>query len=126
MKRKDKRLYMLEEVIEYYRQHPRCMDYNEEGEYWFPRLSGTTIKTDTDGDVLGRFLDPSTRARLDKEYGEFSLEDMWENLPKDILKMGRKFLTNLSLLHDNCDFWDKRELSEEGKVFVEEIKIRYC
>lgn len=119
-----RRLELVEDVIEYYRHHPRCMDYNDEEDYWFPRFSGATLKMNTDGDVLGRLLAPTSAARLDTE-GEICLEDLWDRLPEEVLDLGKYFLTELCCLHDSCIFWEGRELSELGKEFVEEIKIKF-
>lgn len=122
----EKRLQLLEDTVYYYSIFPRCMNYDEEGDYMYPVFSGDTARLNTAGDVLGRLMTPQKRTMLDLEYGEVPLEDIWDTLPEEFLDLGKDFLTELCCLHDNCSFWEGKTLSEYGKEFVEEIKEKFC
>jgi len=126
MKIEEKRMQLLQDTIYYYSMFPRCMNYDEEGDYMYPVFSGNTAKLNTAGDVLGRLLTPKRRNMLDMEFGEVPLEDIWSSLPKELLNLGTDFLTELCCLHDNCSFWEEKVLSEYGREFVEEIKEKFC
>lgn len=122
---KQKRKQLLEDTIYYYSMFPRCMNYDEDGDYFYPVFSGDTAGLNTAGDVLGRLLNPQKRKVLDLEYGEVALEDVWEEFPEELICLGKEFLTELCCLHDNCDFWEGKELSKMGKELVEEIKNKF-
>lgn len=120
-----RRLQLLKDTIYYYSVFPRCLMYNQEEGYVYSPLSGDTARLETAGDALGRLLEPTYRSYIDNEYGEIPLEDIWEDLPEYILELGTDFLTELCCLHDNCDFWEGKTLSEAGREFVEEIKEKF-
>lgn len=121
----DKRKKFLQETLEYYRNNPRCLMYNAEEDYFYPVLSGNTAHLSTAGDVIGRLLKPSLAYSLDMEYGEIPLEDIFYEMPGEILELGKDFLQEVCVLHDNSMFWNEKELSEEGEEFVLEIQEKF-
>lgn len=126
MKTEERRLQLIEDTVLYYSQFSRSMCYDEEGDYFYPCFSGDTSKLNTAGDALGRLLTPQRRNTIDKIYGETPLENLWNELPKEILELGQHFLIELCVLHDNSSFWEDKKLSEEGLEFVLELKSKFC
>lgn len=123
---KQRRQQLLDDTIYYYSLFPRCLKYNSEEGYAYPVFSGTTAGLNTAGDVLGRLLTPLHRDTIDAIWGEeVPLEDVWGDLPQEVLSLGRKFLTEVCLLHDDCIYWKDKTLSKYGEEFVEEIKTKF-
>jgi len=126
IKVQQRRKQLLDDTVYYYSMFPRCLAYNVDEEYFYPTLSGNTAGLQTAGDVLGRLLKPVHRDYLDDKLGEVPFEELFEELPQEIKLYGKDFLIELCCLHDNCSNWEEKELSEEGRMFVQEINYKFC
>jgi len=131
---KNRRRQILDDTVQYYKEHPRCIGWKEEEDYrgftnryWGQVMySGESLMVETDGDAVGRLLPKSLRKVIDKVFGEAGISRIWNMLPEDIQELGEEFLIELSCLHDNDKWWFKNDLSEEGKEFYQEIKQKFC
>lgn len=131
---KNRRRQVLNETVQYYRTHPRCIGWDEEEDYkgrvsksWGKVMySGESLMVETEGDAIGRLLPKQLRGKIDRTYGEAGIWWVWGMLPEKIKELGEEFLIELSCLHDNDKWWFKQNLSEEGQQFYEELLKRFC
>ena len=117
---KEKQLQLLEETITYYTENPlrRCID--NDGCYY----SGDRNKlSESDGCAIGRLIPNELALELDKQ-GQLGVEEIFEDLPIEIQVYGNDFLNKLQSLHDSKSFWDADGLTENGKIFIENFKLR--
>lgn len=132
----DKRLRILEDTIEYYKNKGmRCTDDNS------CRYSSKTVNKEGEGCAVGRLLTPEQRYEIDGVclHGSHSssISDLMRNvyLPKELLsdeiyELGEDFLSELQLLHDSESNWDDRDsvsLSKDGERVADNIRdnIKY-
>lgn len=130
---KKQRLKILTETITHYKHNQRCIIFtsyeddpnrkHKEGQCSF---DGDFIKIESEGDAVGRLLSKAQRKELDITYGESGVHLVFHELPKHIQNLGLDFLLQISILHDNSNYWNGTELSEEGEDFYEEIKEKFC
>ena len=71
---------------------------------------------------------PKTKARIFddlKNDNPVCRDEIFENLPKRLQKMGASFLSAIQRLHDTDEYWNKEGLSAKGLVEVEGIADMY-
>lgn len=118
-----KRLEYLDETVEYYSTHPRCLNDKREC-YYSPEKAGLIGKTD--GCAIGRKCSPELRSKLDREFENKSVDVIFSLLPNDLKELDKDFLGEVQRFHDVGIYWDKVGLSEKGRQKYNWIKEQYC
>lgn len=112
---------LLESTIEYYSTdvNRRCVaDWS--GCYYSPlRADKVGI---SDGCAIGRFM-TEEQQRLAEGHPAVSLP--YSQIPVSLRGIGRKFLGEIQLLHDQEDYWDEDGLTVSGKTAVVVLKKKY-
>ena len=76
-----------------------------------------------DGCAIGRHLTPELCDKFDKNGS--ALFALFDQLPKNLQELGKDFLREIQILHDNEYNWNQTGLSKIGKEKVEYIKRVY-
>jgi hypothetical protein len=108
-------LELLEETIEFYKHHDRCVTNLGLCKYHIDGKEGCAIgRLITDVD-LRKKLDLAPVCSVDSHA-------IFEMLPKEIQEYGKTFLASLQYLHDFEYHWDGRKITDEGLMFIDQIK----
>lgn len=122
---KERQLELLEETVQYYSKNPVERRCKVEGNCSYsPKTVG---KTKSSGCAIGRKLKPSVREEIDRRYPNgASVDDCaWQFIPENLKELGKAFLKKVQNLHDNDYYWMEHNISESGKVFVDNIKQQF-
>lgn len=120
---KDRQLKVLQETVDYYSADPlnRRSTAFVDGET-ICRYNPPNPKL-SDGCAVGRLVDPDLRPRLDGHDGTSqTVGEIFDQLPKDVRSLGRRFLAELQIIHDCDENWDKGGLSDQGRRAVDKLK----
>jgi hypothetical protein len=108
---KQKQLEFLENTIKHFNSSNRGIDENGCCSY-------------KNGCAIGRHLQPELAEKLDRiNMVGASNPYVFNKLPKSLKELGRSFLLDIQRLHDDKKYWNLNGLSDEGKLYVEQIKI---
>lgn len=119
-----KRLSLLEETVKHYSKNPTERRCSKQGEC---RYSAETLDLPkSTGCAIGRKLSKKKRLELDKQFGAFSVNAVFDRLPKKIKELGVDFLADLQVFHDVVSYWNNEGLTNDGKEEFERIKNKYC
>lgn len=80
------------------------------------------------GCAVGRLIeDKGLCARLDAGfYSAISHKEVFCQIPESVQELGRDFLSEMQMLHDDIGYWTEEGLSEQGLERYEKIKKEYC
>jgi len=126
----ENRLEVLDDTVAYYSKDVKRLNYTHMREIRYsPKHTGK--QGISEGCSIGRLMPPELQEQLDEKAVFFigvPPNDIhaFSQLPKDLQKLGLKFIISLQWLHDHHVNWTKNGLSQTGKNIVAEIKSNYC
>lgn len=126
----EERLTFLNDTVVFYGKNTdlRAVDMHGNGSY---------INSDGLCCAIGRHIPPEKRTvylngnieRLylyDPKTNTGNKVDIADYLPEKVLKLGTKFLSAVSILHDSGEFWFDGSLSYSGQRFYNRIVRTFC
>lgn len=76
--------------------------------------------------AIGIELNKPLARRLDMiEPNGVINDEVFKLLPKRLKKMGKDFLSEVQVLHDNRQYWTEEGLSRQGEFRVSEIRSKF-
>lgn len=80
------------------------------------------------GCAIGRLISDK---ELCEKLDSFKITGVYEpfvfnSLPENVKELGKPFLSDIQLLHDNEGYWNENGLSESGMFFYKKIKQTTC
>lgn len=114
-----KQLAFLEETVAFYNLGNRCVTEGGSCRYYIEGKDGCAIGR--------RIADKALCERLDNNPNGCGVinDFIFEELPRDLRELGRKFLQEVQTLHDEKHCWTETGISEGGLAYVQDIKERF-
>jgi len=112
---KQRRLEVLEDTCRHFNSTNRA-------------VNGMNVCSYALGCAIGRRIpDLALRERLDGfAVSSVRDDDIFRLLPTELQDLGKDFLGDLQVLHDNRNNWNETGLSSKGKFAAAEIRRNYC